>query len=65
MASLPSPNQIDDHRQHLELMQRAEAAAKRGHELMKKGDRTGAHAALDEADELVERADLLAERWKR
>lgn len=65
MAPLPSPNQIDDFRRHLELGEKAEAAAKRGHELLAKGDRAGAQAALDQADDLMEERLLLEERWKR
>jgi hypothetical protein len=60
-----APNQLEDFYQHLELMEKAEAAAKRGHDLFAKGDTLGAQAALDEADELLERAELIEERWKR
>jgi len=64
VATRPTPNQIDDFGKHLELMQKAEAAAKRGHDLLAKGDRTGAQAALDEAEGLTEHAALIEERWK-
>jgi predicted negative regulator of RcsB-dependent stress response len=56
-------NQIDDFKRHLQLGETAEAAALRGHELMKKGDEEGARAALKEAeDAMAERAAIEARR---
>jgi hypothetical protein len=63
--ALPHPNQIDDHKQHVELGQKAGAATRRGQELLKAGKRSQAQAALAEAEEFVERQELLTERWKR
>lgn len=61
---LPCPNQLDDMRRHLELGERIVALTARGRELLAKGDRQGAQAALDECEELHEERQLLEERWR-
>lgn len=63
-VSIPSPNQIEDHRRHFELVQRARDATRRGQALEKAGRMSEAAAALDEAEAHMERANLIAERWK-
>lgn len=56
--------QLDDHKRHVELGENAEAAAKRGHELMAKGDDRGALEALREADAAMKERAAIEARWK-
>jgi len=62
---IPKTNQLDDFREHMKLREKAQHAAVRGHRLLAAGDHDGAQAALDEADDCLERCQLLEERWKR
>lgn len=64
MPNLPRFDVQKDLKRHMELKRRAEAAARRGQALLVQGKRKEAQAALDEAEECMEQAGLIEERYK-